>query len=189
MKVVNCTIVQFLHVCIDRYGYAKSTVHLKLGLHSNLNIDHWLLIAPMSIEVERLKLGLDPNTSSRMARLESPLSLCLNCFCAHAGLCSWVVNIIGFYNVYCDVEPKRRALETANADLAAAEDKLARIKYKIKVLGSLFWGELNVTGFEKKMHSVKRVQDVPKLLIQIILALLKSSRTVTCSVPEIQVEN
>lgn len=50
-----------------------------------------------------------------------------------AGLCSWVVNIIGFYNVYCDVEPKRRALEAANADLATAEDKLAKIKSKIKV--------------------------------------------------------
>ena len=49
------------------------------------------------------------------------------------GLCSWVVNIIGFYNVYCDVEPKRKALEAANAELAAAEDKLARIKAKIKV--------------------------------------------------------
>lgn len=49
------------------------------------------------------------------------------------GLCSWVVNIIGFYNVYCDVEPKRRALEAANADLAAAEDKVAKIKAKIKV--------------------------------------------------------
>jgi dynein heavy chain len=45
-----------------------------------------------------------------------------------------VVNIIGFYNVYCDVEPKRKALEAANAELAAAEDKLARIKSKIKVM-------------------------------------------------------
>lgn len=49
------------------------------------------------------------------------------------GLCSWVVNIVGFYNVYCDVEPKRRALEGANADLAAAEEKLGKIKSKIKV--------------------------------------------------------
>lgn len=44
-----------------------------------------------------------------------------------------MVNIIGFYNVYCDVEPKRRALDAANADLAAAEDKLSKIKAKIKV--------------------------------------------------------
>lgn len=56
------------------------------------------------------------------------------------GLCSWVVNIIGFYNVYCDVEPKRRALEAANADLAAAEDKLAKIKAKIKVRQWDFFG-------------------------------------------------
>lgn len=57
-------------------------------------------------------------------------------FCWHyscAGLCSWVVNIVGFFNVYCDVEPKRRALDTANSDLAAAEEKLAKIKAKIRV--------------------------------------------------------
>lgn len=34
---------------------------------------------------------------------------------AAAGLCAWVINIIKFYEVYCDVEPKRRALEAANA--------------------------------------------------------------------------
>ena len=38
---------------------------------------------------------------------------------AAAGLCAWVINIIKFYEVYCDVEPKRRALEAANAELAA----------------------------------------------------------------------
>ena len=34
---------------------------------------------------------------------------------AAAGLCAWAINIIKFYEVYCDVEPKRRALEAANA--------------------------------------------------------------------------
>uniref|UniRef100_A0A8B9CMQ0 Dynein axonemal heavy chain 9 n=1 Tax=Anser brachyrhynchus TaxID=132585 RepID=A0A8B9CMQ0_9AVES len=50
---------------------------------------------------------------------------------AAAGLCSWVVNIVRFHEVYCDVEPKRQALSKANAELAAAQDKLASIKAKI----------------------------------------------------------
>lgn len=52
---------------------------------------------------------------------------------AAAGLCSWVVNIVRFHEVYCDVEPKRQALSKANAELAAAQDKLASIKAKIAV--------------------------------------------------------
>ena len=49
------------------------------------------------------------------------------------GLCAWVINIVNFYEVFCDVEPKRKALATANADLAAAQEKLSKIKAKIKV--------------------------------------------------------
>ncbi len=49
------------------------------------------------------------------------------------GLCSWVINIIGFFDVFCDVEPKRKALQSANDELAAAQDKLSKIKAKIKV--------------------------------------------------------
>ncbi|KAF6202116.1 hypothetical protein GE061_004514 [Apolygus lucorum] len=53
---------------------------------------------------------------------------------AAAGLCAWVINIIKFFEVYCDVEPKRKALEAANAELAAAQDKLAVIKAKVNSL-------------------------------------------------------
>lgn len=52
---------------------------------------------------------------------------------AAAGLCAWVINIIKFYEVYCDVEPKRRALEAANAELCAAQDKLKIITEKVNV--------------------------------------------------------
>lgn len=52
---------------------------------------------------------------------------------AAAGLCSWVLNIVKFYEVYCEVEPKRQALSKANAELAAAQEKLATIKSKINV--------------------------------------------------------
>ncbi|XP_060515880.1 dynein beta chain, ciliary [Cylas formicarius] len=53
---------------------------------------------------------------------------------AAAGLCAWVINIIKFYEVYCDVEPKRKALAAANAELAAARDKLNSIKNKVASL-------------------------------------------------------
>ena len=49
-------------------------------------------------------------------------------------MCSWTVNIVNFYEVFCDVEPKRKALAAANAELAAAQEKLAKIKVKIKVM-------------------------------------------------------
>ncbi|KAJ8682461.1 hypothetical protein QAD02_018253 [Eretmocerus hayati] len=53
---------------------------------------------------------------------------------AAAGLCAWVINIIKFYEVFCDVEPKRKALAQANAELAAAQDKLGVIKRKVTSL-------------------------------------------------------
>lgn len=56
------------------------------------------------------------------------------CLFSHIqGLCSWAINIVRFYRVFCDVEPKRKALETANAELSAAQAKLSKIKAKIKV--------------------------------------------------------
>ncbi|MCJ8738378.1 hypothetical protein PDJAM_G00035190 [Pangasius djambal] len=53
---------------------------------------------------------------------------------AAAGLCSWVINIVKFYEVYCEVEPKRQALNKANAELASAQEKLSVIKAKINLL-------------------------------------------------------
>ncbi|XP_071797739.1 dynein beta chain, ciliary isoform X1 [Asterias amurensis] len=55
---------------------------------------------------------------------------------AAAGLCSWAINIVKFYEVYCDVEPKRLALQKANDELQAAQDKLTIIKAKIAELDS-----------------------------------------------------
>ncbi|CAI9715294.1 dynein beta chain, ciliary-like [Octopus vulgaris] len=50
---------------------------------------------------------------------------------AAAGLCAWVINIMKFYEVFCDVEPKRIALNVANAELAAAQEKLAFLQAKL----------------------------------------------------------
>ena len=38
------------------------------------------------------------------------------------------------YEVYCDVEPKRRALDVANAELSAAQSKLETIRTRISKL-------------------------------------------------------
>ena len=46
-----------------------------------------------------------------------------------------MINIVKFYEVYCEVEPKRLALEAANAELAAAQEKLAQIKERVMVSG------------------------------------------------------
>lgn len=50
------------------------------------------------------------------------------------GLCSWVINIVKYYEVYCTVEPKRIALNQANAELDAARDRLRAIKNKVAEL-------------------------------------------------------
>jgi dynein heavy chain len=53
---------------------------------------------------------------------------------AAAGLCSWAVNIVSYYEVFCTVEPKRLALAQANAELAAAREKLRLITNKLAAL-------------------------------------------------------
>lgn len=53
---------------------------------------------------------------------------------AAAGLCSWAINIVTFYDIFCDVEPKRNALAAANAELAAANEKLVEVRTKINGL-------------------------------------------------------
>lgn len=70
---------------------------------------------------------------------------------AAAGLCSWVINIVHFYTVFCDVEPKRKALDQANVELAAAQAKLAEIKAKI--------AELNQNLSDLKAAYEKAVSD------------------------------
>ncbi|XP_067673689.1 dynein beta chain, ciliary-like [Haliotis asinina] len=50
---------------------------------------------------------------------------------AASGLCSWVINIVSYYEVYCTVEPKRIALKQANDELSAAREKLRGIKAKV----------------------------------------------------------
>lgn len=53
---------------------------------------------------------------------------------AAAGLCAWVINILKFYEVFVVVEPKRKALQKANHDLAEARAKLAELNEKLNFL-------------------------------------------------------
>uniref|UniRef100_A0A674H6Q3 Dynein axonemal heavy chain 17 n=1 Tax=Taeniopygia guttata TaxID=59729 RepID=A0A674H6Q3_TAEGU len=53
---------------------------------------------------------------------------------AAAGLCSWCLNMVRFYEVHCTVKPKRQAVADADAELAEAQARLSRIKSKIVAL-------------------------------------------------------
>lgn len=46
---------------------------------------------------------------------------------AAAGLCSWVINIVMYYDIVITVEPKRQALAAANLELESANKRLAEV--------------------------------------------------------------
>ena len=73
---------------------------------------------------------------------------------AAAGLCSWVINIVRFYEVFCEVEPKRQALSKANSELATAQEKLGAIKAKINV----------------SVHLVSQRQTIPAVRLTVLFA-------------------
>jgi peptidoglycan hydrolase CwlO-like protein len=50
---------------------------------------------------------------------------------AAAGLCSFVVNIVSYYDIVVTVEPKRQALKQANEQLATANTRLAAVLAKV----------------------------------------------------------
>lgn len=53
---------------------------------------------------------------------------------AAKGICSWVVNIVKYYDVIQDVEPKRKALKEATEQLEEATVKLSAIEEVVKKL-------------------------------------------------------
>ncbi|NWI40584.1 DYH17 protein, partial [Picathartes gymnocephalus] len=55
---------------------------------------------------------------------------------AAAGLCSWCLNMVRFYEVHCTVKPKRQAVADADAELAEAQQRLSRIKSRIATLNA-----------------------------------------------------
>jgi len=59
---------------------------------------------------------------------------------AVAGLCEWVINIVLYYDVISEVEPKRQALRLATEQLQEANEKLEAVKELVARLQ----GELQV---------------------------------------------
>jgi len=53
---------------------------------------------------------------------------------AAAGLCDWIVNICIYHDIYLDVAPKRAKLNAAEAELAAANKKLAGVRAHVAAL-------------------------------------------------------
>uniref|UniRef100_A0A3B4UNK9 Dynein axonemal heavy chain 11 n=1 Tax=Seriola dumerili TaxID=41447 RepID=A0A3B4UNK9_SERDU len=76
---------------------------------------------------------------------------------AAAGLCAWVINIIRFHEVLCEVEMKRMCLSQANADLAEAAEKLEAIRKKLAELDSSL--ETLTTAFETATSEKMRFQE------------------------------
>ncbi|XP_019728452.1 dynein heavy chain 11, axonemal isoform X3 [Hippocampus comes] len=50
---------------------------------------------------------------------------------AAAGLCAWTINIVRYYEIYCEVIPKRHALSQANTELENATTKLLAVQKKL----------------------------------------------------------
>uniref|UniRef100_A0AAV2MDL9 AAA+ ATPase domain-containing protein n=1 Tax=Knipowitschia caucasica TaxID=637954 RepID=A0AAV2MDL9_KNICA len=55
---------------------------------------------------------------------------------AAAGLCAWIINIVRYYEIYCEVIPKREALAHANMELEMATSKLMAVQKKLMDLDS-----------------------------------------------------
>lgn len=53
---------------------------------------------------------------------------------AAAGLCSWVINIVNYYDIVLQVEPKRVALRQANDMLNAANEQLNEVRKRVEAL-------------------------------------------------------
>lgn len=52
---------------------------------------------------------------------------------AAAGLCAWAINIVQYYRVYCEVEPKRLAAEEATEQLRQTEEQFSATQAKLAV--------------------------------------------------------
>ncbi|XP_042314347.1 dynein axonemal heavy chain 11-like [Sceloporus undulatus] len=85
---------------------------------------------------------------------------------AAAGLCAWVINIIKFHEVYCEVDLKRQCLAQANTDLIIAAEKLDSIRKKLTELDTNL--AAFTTAFERataeKIHCQEEVNRTNKTI-------------------------
>ncbi|KAF5280421.1 hypothetical protein FQR65_LT03230 [Abscondita terminalis] len=87
---------------------------------------------------------------------------------AAAGLCSWVINILKYYDVFVVVEPKRRALQQANQELDNARSKLVQLNNKLAHLERQL--DILRTDFDEAMEAKLKCQaeaDATALMIDL----------------------
>ncbi|XP_043549538.1 dynein axonemal heavy chain 11 isoform X1 [Chiloscyllium plagiosum] len=108
-------------------------------------------IPEATIKVIKEEYLEDPEFNPEFVRTKSSVA---------AGLCAWVINIIQFHEVNCEVEHKRKALEQANSDLAAAAEKLETIRKKLAELDTCLTGLTE--AFEKATSEKVRCQNEVK---------------------------
>ncbi|KAL0966379.1 hypothetical protein UPYG_G00294600 [Umbra pygmaea] len=105
-------------------------------------------IPEASVKCVRDEYLSDPEFNPEFVRLKSS---------AAAGLCAWVINIIRFHEVFCEVEVKKLSLTQANSDLAEAAEKLEVIRKKLADLDSSL--EILTAALEKATSEKLRCQD------------------------------
>ncbi|CAM9207540.1 unnamed protein product [Chrysoparadoxa australica] len=77
---------------------------------------------------------------------------------AAAGLCSWVLNIVNYYDIVASVEPKRKALRDANEQLSVANSELSEVRERLSKLQAQL-DELTLE-FNKAEAEKKEAQDI-----------------------------
>jgi dynein heavy chain len=55
---------------------------------------------------------------------------------AAVGICDWVVNIVKYYDIYCEVQPKRERLAEAQERFVIAQKSLEEFQAKFTTLNA-----------------------------------------------------
>jgi len=117
-------------MCVDRFGKVQKDKSWKAAKIMMGNVDKFLTDLK-TYDKENIHESSRKEVQVYLNDKEFDPDFVRTKSSAAAGLCSWVINIIEFYKVYCDVAPKRIALQKANTELQMAKDKLAAVEKKV----------------------------------------------------------